>query len=56
MKNKLTKFWEWIKDTVSEAAIWFNASHDIEEGKDPRESFQHSKTLNDVPDEIKKPR
>ena len=54
--GKLKDLWEDFKDALYEACVWYNASHDIEEGRDPRESLQHSKTLKDVPDEIKRPK
>lgn len=55
MKKKLKKWWDSFKEAVHEACVMYNASADIEEGRDPRESLQYSKTLDDVPNEVKRP-
>lgn len=56
MSYSLSDFWDDVCDFFREGCIMYNASCDIEDGRDPRESLQHSKYLDDVPDEIKRPR
>ena len=56
MSYSLRDFWDDVCDFFREGCIMYNASCDIEDGRDPRESLQHSKYLDDVPDEIKRPR
>lgn len=48
MNKKLKKWWENFKEAVLEICVWYNASSDIEDGRDPRDSLQHSRTLKDV--------
>lgn len=50
------KIWDAIYDFFHDGFCYYNASHDIEEGRDPRESLQHLNSLKDVDDEIKAPR
>ncbi|MBQ2883112.1 MAG: hypothetical protein IJE43_04965 [Alphaproteobacteria bacterium] len=56
MKDFFSNLWDDICDFFHDAACYYNAGHDMDEGRDPRESLQHLNSLKDVPDEIKGPK
>lgn len=56
MKDFFSNLWDGICDFFHDAACYYNAGHDMDEGRDPRESLQHLNSLKDVPDEIKGPK
>ena len=43
MSYSLSDFWDDVCDFFREGFIMYNASCDIEEGRDPKESLRHSK-------------